>query len=153
MVDKNRLLRSVIGEIDGQIRKSEVQLKNILRRANEAPGAMQSHSDTDKNLYGRQAGGQREAIEAMRRERAETELVSLERAESVAVGSLVTVKEGKSAHRYFLLPGGGGIKLRGERGEITVVTPQTPLGTALLNKRAGDTARVIERELVIVEVL
>ena len=40
---------------------------------------------------------------------------------------------------YFLAPYGGGGKLE---GGVQVVTPQSPLGRALLGARAGDEAEV-----------
>jgi hypothetical protein len=48
------------------------------------------------------------------------------------------LKERAVATRYFLSPWGGGLKLKGKAGEVLVVTPQSPLGQALLGKRAGD---------------
>lgn len=142
----------VLREIRSRISDSELQLAEILRRANEAPGAMQSHSDTDKNLYGRQAAGQREAIEAMERGHALTEILTLESNAKVAIGSLVVTQDEKGIHRYFLLPGGGGITIEDAEGPIVIVTPQTPLGSALLEKEKGETASVAARVLTILEI-
>lgn len=54
---------------------------------------------------------------------------------SVAVGSLVSVLEHAQPVRFFLAPHGGGTKLP---GGVQVVTPRSPLGTALVGKRVGD---------------
>ncbi len=151
-MDKHSLLQTVLREIRSQISDSELQLAEILRRANEAPGAMQSHSDTDKNLYGRQAAGQREAVEAMERGRALTEILVLEPNTNVAIGALVVVEDEKGTHRYFLLPGGGGITIEDAEGPIVIVTPQTPLGLALLGKEKGDTVAIAARVLTVLEI-
>jgi transcription elongation GreA/GreB family factor len=54
---------------------------------------------------------------------------------SVAVGSLVSALEHAQPVRFFLAPHGGGTKLP---GDVQVVTPRSPLGTALVGKRVGD---------------
>ncbi len=151
-MDKNLLLQSVLQEIRGQICDSELQLTEILRRANEAPGAMQSHSDTDKNLYGRQAAGQKEAIDVMKQEYASTEILVLQPNNEVAVGAVVVAEDEKGIHRYFVLPGGGGITIKDEGGGVTVVTPRTPLGSALLGKKKAETVGVASRVLTILDI-
>lgn len=45
--------------------------------------------------------------------------------------------EGKSS-RYLLMPKGGGLSTEFEGHSIQVVTPQAPMGSALLGRRAGD---------------
>jgi transcription elongation GreA/GreB family factor len=56
------------------------------------------------------------------------------------VGALVEVEDddGEVA-RYLLAPDGGGTKLS---GGVQVVTPVSPLGSALVDKRAGDVVDV-----------
>lgn len=151
-VDKQGILRSVLDEMTKRIRDSESRLAEILQRANDAPGAMQSHSDTDKNLYGRQAAGQQETIEALERGRALTERIVLEPNTSAVVGALVVAKDDGGTHRYFLLPGGAGITIESEIGQVVVITPQTPLGAAFFEKGVGETAVVGKRVLTVVDV-
>ena len=151
-MDKKILLQSILNEIRSQIGESELQLAEILRRANDAPGAMQSHSDTDKNLYGRQAAGQKEAIDTMKHEHALTEMLVFEPSAEVIVGSLVVLEDEKGIHRYFLLHGGGGITVEGEEGNVTVVTPRTPLGAALIGKKKAETVGVASRVLTILDI-
>jgi hypothetical protein len=43
---------------------------------------------------------------------------------------------------YFLLPKGGGLSISWEGRLIQVITPQAPLGAALLGKRVGDEIEV-----------
>jgi transcription elongation GreA/GreB family factor len=54
---------------------------------------------------------------------------------AVAISALVVVDEDGDAHRYWLAPHGGGATLT---GGVSVVTPVSPLGRALLGKHAGD---------------
>ena len=53
-----------------------------------------------------------------------------------ALGALVTVEEGEEELVLFIAPHHGGATLAG--GAVQVVTPKSPLGRALLGKRAGD---------------
>jgi transcription elongation GreA/GreB family factor len=53
----------------------------------------------------------------------------------VAISALVVVVEDGDEHRYWIAPHGGGTALS---GGVSVVTPVSPLGRALLGKHAGD---------------
>ena len=56
--------------------------------------------------------------------------------EPVAVGALVATEQHGATTVLLLAPSGGGTRLA--TGAVQVVTPQSPLGRALLGKRAGD---------------
>jgi transcription elongation GreA/GreB family factor len=72
----------------------------------------------------------------------------------IALGALVSVEEDEETHVLFLAPHGGGNRLA--NGAVQVVTPRSPLGQALLGKRAGDDCEVRlagrTREMVVVRV-
>ncbi len=53
----------------------------------------------------------------------------------IALGALVLVEENERGRTLLVAPGGGGAALE---GDVLVVTPSSPLGRALLGKRAGD---------------
>jgi transcription elongation GreA/GreB family factor len=56
----------------------------------------------------------------------------------VALGALVELENNRGASNwYFLGPRAGGIELQLNGQTVLVVTPQSPLGGALLGKRAG----------------
>lgn len=59
--------------------------------------------------------------------------------DAVAAGAVVEVEnESGQRRRVFLLPEGGGITIPTPEGALQVVTPEAPLGRALLQKRIGD---------------
>jgi len=60
--------------------------------------------------------------------------------EPVAVGALVDTEEGGAVRRFLLASHGGGITLP---GAITVLTPTSPIGRALLGKRLDDEVEVM----------
>ncbi|MBM4377421.1 MAG: GreA/GreB family elongation factor [Deltaproteobacteria bacterium] len=59
----------------------------------------------------------------------------------VALGALVEVEDDEATLRYFIAPHGGGALLA--QGSVKVVTARSPLGRALLGKRAGDDCDVV----------
>jgi len=56
----------------------------------------------------------------------------------ITAGALATLEVGDKTQRVLLSPAGGGLKLDDAGGPISVVTPQSPLGRALLGKTQGD---------------
>jgi transcription elongation GreA/GreB family factor len=58
--------------------------------------------------------------------------------EPVEVGALVQLDLGGEEGWFLLGPAAGGTEVRVEGIEVTVVTPEAPLGGALLGRRAGD---------------
>jgi len=60
----------------------------------------------------------------------------------IAVGAIVEVEDGETGEgrTFFLTPVGAGVTLTGPDGDgfLSVVTPASPLGRAVLGKRCGD---------------
>jgi transcription elongation GreA/GreB family factor len=71
-----------------------------------------------------------------------------------ALGALVSVDEDGHERHFFLAPHGGGAQLAG--GAVQVVTPESPLGRALLGKGVDDGCEVLAggraREFVVLRV-
>jgi hypothetical protein len=57
----------------------------------------------------------------------------------IDVGALVEVEQSGETMLFYLLPCGGGTELTVEGREVTVITPESPVGAALLGKQPGDT--------------
>jgi transcription elongation GreA/GreB family factor len=68
----------------------------------------------------------------------------------VALGALVTVDEDDTERTLYIAPAGGGLTLAG--GAVTVVTPASPVGRALLGKVVDDDAEFGKRTLTITHV-
>jgi hypothetical protein len=56
----------------------------------------------------------------------------------IGVGALVEVDMGGIPMLFFLIHCGGGTELEVEGREVTVITPESPVGTAMLGKQPGD---------------
>lgn len=103
------------------------------------------------------AHGQSMRVEELRTGLAEVmrmELRALGEGSAAALGALVVAEQDGVEKHFFVAPHGGGTALA--RGTVQVVTPRSPLGRALIGKRAGDDCEVElagkRRELAIVSV-
>ncbi len=56
----------------------------------------------------------------------------------IDVGALVEVEQDGEKMLFFLLPFGGGVELNIEDREVTVITPESPIGATLIDKKEGD---------------
>jgi transcription elongation GreA/GreB family factor len=70
-------------------------------------------------------------------------LQSFDESTPVRLSALITLEDGEGHERtVFLGPQAGGLRIPGDCGEITVVTPRSPLGAGLLGKSVGDEVEV-----------
>lgn len=66
----------------------------------------------------------------------------------VVPSAMVELKLGGARAYYFMAPQGGGLVTSVEGEPVQVITPQSPLGEALLGKKVGDTVEVAVRGTV-----
>lgn len=66
------------------------------------------------------------------------ELRVFDRSTPIGPSALITVECDGQESRYVLLPSGGGLSASLDGKVVQVVTPQSPLGQALLGKRVDD---------------
>lgn len=62
--------------------------------------------------------------------------------DSIRKGTLVTLEFNGEQTFYFIGPAAGGLEVNVDGEEITVMTPDSPLGASLLDKKAGDSVRI-----------
>ena len=90
------------------------------------------------------ARGQAVRVEQLRGELADIKALAvrdLAAGAAATLGTLVTVEEDGVESLLFLVPAGGGISLAG--GSVQAITPRSPLGRALLGRRAGDDVEIV----------
>jgi len=104
------------------------------------------------------ASAQSSRVEELRRaisRLSQLELVSFASGDAIRVGALVQLEATDTGKRWvFILPYGGGERIRFENTEILVLTPEAPLGKALLGKRESDEFEFrVQKKLIDYEVL
>jgi len=76
--------------------------------------------------------------------------------DAIGPGALVRVSVDEAERVFFVVPQGGGTELEVGGVRVTVVTPSSPVGAALIGRRAGEDfelpVRGVRREWVIEEI-
>jgi transcription elongation GreA/GreB family factor len=65
-------------------------------------------------------------------------VTALGASDAIVAGALVRVQVDDQPRLFYVVPWGGGTELHIAGSRITVVTPSSPVGAALLGKRPGD---------------
>lgn len=75
----------------------------------------------------------------------EIQNIDLTPSKNIKIGSLVTIEnetnEEKIIEKYFIFSGGAGTIIKNET-EIVVVSPNSPVGSALVGRKEGDLCKV-----------
>lgn len=100
-----------------------------------APRAVNLAAATRTRLEAAQA-----AFEAI----ADFEPKPMKKGERIGLGAIVEVEDGEGGKTLFLAPAGAGEELTGPDGDgfLSVVTPGSPFGRALMGKRVGEVIEV-----------
>jgi transcription elongation GreA/GreB family factor len=141
-VSKHELLDHLASALRAELEVAERLARETAEAANHPEARPDSDKDTRKIELSYLAAGQ-----ATRAKELETALAlvttlprrAFEPGEAIQAGALIELDMSGETKRVLLSPGGGGTKLRDAGGEVSVVTPQSPLGRALLGRTAGET--------------
>ena len=63
--------------------------------------------------------------------------------DAIDVGALVELEAGGETAYYFIGPRAGGTEVVQDKKEVLVITPQSPLGAQLMEKKAGDRPQLL----------
>jgi len=63
--------------------------------------------------------------------------------EAIGVGALVELQTTEETSFYFIGPRAGGTEVVQDKKEVLVITPQSPLGAQLMEKKAGDRPQLV----------
>jgi len=63
--------------------------------------------------------------------------------EAIDIGALVELETDGERAFYFIGPRAGGTEVVQDKKEVCVITPQSPLGTQLLEKKSGDRPQLL----------
>ena len=143
-MDKEQLIRELVAKL---LEQSELSSRSsrVARQASiDAPSKMESRYDSTKSEQDWLSHAFALSSMETRKGVQEIQAVNLTPSVMVRIGSIVTVeKEGAQIERYFVLPAGSG-KVLQEKSfhRVTVVTPKSPVGLALMGRTAGGSCEV-----------
>ncbi len=69
----------------------------------------------------------------------------------IDLGALVQLEFPEETTWFFLAPAGGGIEVKSGKNLITVLTPESPLGSQLLERKVGDTTKAPKTKILAVK--
>jgi transcription elongation GreA/GreB family factor len=135
--------------LDTMVQAARATREGAIHEDSRAEGDKDMRSTEQSYLARGQAMRVEDLAEQLQRLRAD-KLVAFGEDAPVAVGALVLVEVEQDAARraFFVSPYGAGVVLRVDGVEVTVVTPSSPMGSALLGKHAGDDFELTTRGLV-----
>lgn len=139
-MDKAKLIRQIVSSLS----KSLALLENAARASHAEATHESSKAESKYDTRGLEAaylaGGQaRQAKEILDSIKSYEALVAKDFGveDPISLTALVTVEANRARSLYFIGPTGGGLEVEFEGREITVITPQSPLGQGLMGKKAG----------------
>jgi transcription elongation GreA/GreB family factor len=157
---KRTLLASLVAHVETDIATMRKAAYDAAEAATHAEAKPENDKDTRALEASYLAAGQAERVREL--ETALKVLVGLELRDigattPICASAVITLEDDDGARTvFFMSPHGGGVRLELEGTSVQVVTPQSPLGKALLGRVHGD---VIElrgksglREMTIVDV-
>lgn len=142
---KPQLIEIAISLLDKNVKKLGESLNETNNAINDAPGAMQSHSDTTRSQLTSVVNVANKSFTEKSNELSFLKEFSRKdlsggNFQKIQMGSLVVIqKEGEECENYFVLPGGSGIKLDYKGEKIICITPTSPLGKSMLGKKKHET--------------
>lgn len=159
-MDKQALIDRIRETLKAEFVEADRLARDTAAAANHPEARPENDKDTRKIELSYLAAGQ--AARARELEAALAMLGSLQvraftESQPLQAGALIELDVAGETQRVLLIPAGGGIKISSDLGEISVVTPQSPLGRELLGKTVGDSFELVlggrKREFEIVSVL
>jgi transcription elongation GreA/GreB family factor len=166
-VDKSALLAALLAALREEHAAAARNARETAEAANHPEARPENDKDTRKVELSYLAAGQAARVRELEAAIAMVQaLPAVGRSEgasasagpaTVIAGALVTLDVAGKTQRVMVSPAGGGLKLETAAGPVNVVTPQSPLGKALLGKTRGETfelsvaGRASEYEIMAVE--
>ncbi len=138
---KPELIARLVKRIDRGIEHTALAQANARQAAIDAPGAMQSRYDSSKEEQGYLADSLSARVNQKATEAARLRGLPLpEDSFIVQEGSLVRLEDVAEQRfvDYLVLPCCGGERLETGNGDITVVTPESPIGKSMFGLDIGE---------------
>jgi transcription elongation GreA/GreB family factor len=139
-MDKRKILRAVLEALEEEVRRQLSAQQTAADGATHAEARAETKWDTCGLEQSYLARGHARQFEALAKQAEELRAFVPPdyTGKPIAAGALVETEMDGETFLFFLLHCGGGIELFVDGREITVITPESPVGAALTGKRQGD---------------
>jgi transcription elongation GreA/GreB family factor len=156
-LDKNLVLAALKARLEAELEKAHKRAKEAADGATHEENRAEGDKDmraTEASYVARGISGRVVEMEEALLRVSALELVQFGKGARIAISALVELAHGGRHAHYFLVPAGGGERLKVGAAEVQTLTTQSPLGKALLGLsedeeaelpgRPGEPARVYE---------
>lgn len=140
-IDKSQILEAFLVELNAEFRRLQEANKQAAESATDSEFRAESKWDTGGIEASYLARGYAKQFARLTEQANRLRVFSPGdfTGKAIGLGALVECDLNGHTSLMFLLPCGGGMDLIIDDTEVTIVTPGSPLGTVLLNKRKGET--------------
>ncbi len=155
-MDKNEILKSVLAEMEEDLRRQLAANESASAGATHAEARAETKWDTCglEQSYLARGHAQQFDLLAQQVEDLRKFVPPDFSGRSVGVGALVETEMAGERTQFFLLESSGGLELTVDGRKITVITPKSPVGAALMDRsqdeaysfRAGAEGRILSVE-------
>ena len=140
-MDKTQLLKEIVAKLSENLRMLENAARASHAEATHESSKAENKYDTRGLEAAYLAGGQaRQAREILDSIQVFQSLAvkAFESDEPIEMTALVELESAGVRNTYFIGPKSGGLEIEFQGKEITLITPQSPLGQNLIQKRSGE---------------
>lgn len=140
MIAKSELKRALLAQLEEQLKAARA----AHTAATEGAISDEARPENDKDTRGLEqsylARGHAQRVAELEAAISSVAAMPVSDAERVMLGALVTIEDEGRTRAIYLAVAGGGLVLA---NDVTVVTPTSPMGRALLGKEADDECELL----------
>jgi transcription elongation GreA/GreB family factor len=136
-----KIIAKLTGELEVYFRAAEYARAEATHEQNKAENKYDTRG-LEASYLARGQSKQAAEIEAAIAEFAQLEAKKISPGDEIGIGALIELEQLGEKDFYFLGPRAGGTEIEHDKKEILVITPQSPLGEQLIEKKAGDTLQL-----------
>jgi transcription elongation GreA/GreB family factor len=136
--DKARLRTELLGRLEAQLATARAAHAAAIEGAIDDEARPENNKDTRGLEQSYLARGYAQRVAELEAAVAAIAAMTIANQRRVSIGAVVVALDDDRERTFFIAGHGGGVEL----GDVTVLTPTSPLGRALLGKRVDDACEV-----------
>ena len=139
-MDKPAILKTVLNVLEEELRRQLAAQQTAAAGATHAEARAETKWDTCGLEQSYLARGHARQFETLARQVEELRafIAPSFNGKPIGIGALIEVESDGEPLVFFLLSCGGGVEIMVDGREITVITPESPVGSALAGKKQGE---------------
>jgi transcription elongation GreA/GreB family factor len=140
-MEKSAIIHAVLEHLRGDFERRQSAAKRTRQQGNDAESKSEGKYDTRSTEENYLADGlARQALEAAKAAEVieKTPIRNFEKSDGIDVGAVVELRFDKETEFFLIATTGGGTEVVWDQKTIVVLTPESPLGSRLMGRRAGE---------------